>query len=244
MSLEIVTVATKPYFDQKPGTSGLRKKVKHVREANYLENFVQSLFDVVQVKDQVLVLSGDGRYYNADASVLIMRMAAAAGVKKIIVGVNFLMSTPCVSAVIRESKSYGGIVLTASHNPGGPDEDFGIKYNTANGGPANEDITNAIYEKSKEITQYFITKESPKFDFSSPARYTFGPMEIEVIDGPARYANTMKDIFDFSGLKSFIAKHSKNFAFVYDSMHGVAGPFAKEIFVNQLGFSPDALINR
>lgn len=170
-----------------------------------------------------------------------MRIAAANGVGKVIVGVDFLMSTPCVSGVIREQKAYGGIILTASHNPGGPDEDFGIKYNCANGGPAPSGLTNEMFRISKEITEYSITKEVPEFDASKPGVSQFGGMEIEVIDAAAAYAALMKGIFDFDKLKKFVARD--DFSFIYDSMHGVAGPFAKKIFVDILGAPESVLMN-
>lgn len=242
--LEIEVVQTKPFAGQKPGTSGLRKTVKEVKQPHYLENFVQCIFDSLppaELTGSVLVLSGDGRYYNKEASIMILRMAVANGVKKIITGENAIMSTPCVSGVIRSAKAYGGIILTASHNPGGPDADFGIKYNCSNGGPAPESLTDAMFAKSKTISQYKIAKEQPNIDLSKIGTSFFGSLEVEVISAPAAYATLMKTIFDFDALRGLIAR--KDFSFVYDSMNGVAGPFAREIFLKNLGASESALMN-
>jgi len=234
--LDVEVVSSRPFAGQKPGTSGLRKTVKEVRQPHYLANFVQCIFDSLPAQElhgSALVVSGDGRYYNDEASRLIVRMAAANGVAKIICGQNFIMSTPCVSGVIRSTKSYGGIILTASHNPGGPDADFGIKYNCSNGGPAPESLTDAMFAKSKTISQYKIAKQIPEFDASRIGTHHFGSMSIEVIDAPRAYAELMSSIFDFSAIKNLLQR--KDFKFVYDAMNGVAGPFAKEIFERQLG---------
>ena len=243
-SVTVEVVSTTPFSGQKPGTSGLRKTVKEVKTPNYLENFVQCIFDSLppnELKGSTLVLSGDGRYHNIEASVMILRMAAANGVKKIIMGENAIMSTPCVSGVIRSTKSYGGIILTASHNPGGPDADFGIKYNCSNGGPAPESLTDAMFAKSKTITQYRITKETPQIDISKIGTSKFGDLEVEVISAPEAYSLLMQSIFDFNALRTLVAR--KDFRFVYDSMNGVAGPFAREIFVNQLKAQEKSIIN-
>lgn len=229
---------------QKAGTSGLRKPVKEVKTAHYLENFVQAIFDALpanELKGSTLVLSGDGRYHNSEAIVMILRMCAAHGIGRVLLGQGGIMSTPCVSAVIRSYKAYGGIILTASHNPGGPDADFGIKYNTQNGGPATEALTDIIYKNTLNITQYKIAKETPQFDMSAVGVYHFGAMTLEVIDAAAFYAARMAEIFDFKALKELIAR--PDFRFVYDCMHGVAGPFAKEIFIKQLGAHTSAVLN-
>jgi len=243
--LDIEVVQTKPFAGQKPGTSGLRKTVKEVKQEHYLANFVQCIFDSLpsnELTGSTLVLSGDGRYYNKEAAVLILRMAAANGVKKIITGEDAIMSTPCVSGVIRSTKSYGGIILTASHNPGGPDADFGIKYNCSNGGPAPESLTDAMFARSKSISQYKIARQSPPASIlSSIGTQHFGPLEVQVISAPKAYAELMESIFDFAGLRALVAR--KDFRFVYDAMNGVAGPFAREIFLNKLGASADSLIN-
>jgi len=243
--LDIEVVQTKPFAGQKPGTSGLRKTVKEVKQEHYLANFVQCIFDSLPANEltgSTLVLSGDGRYYNKEAAVLILRMAAANGVKKIITGEDAIMSTPCVSGVIRSTKSYGGIILTASHNPGGPDADFGIKYNCSNGGPAPESLTDAMFAKSKSISQYKIARQSPPASIlSSIGTQHFGSLEVQVISAPKAYAELMESIFDFAGLRALVAR--KDFRFVYDAMNGVAGPFAREIFLTKLGASADSLIN-
>lgn len=241
---EVIVVETQPFNDQKPGTSGLRKKVKVFEQANYLENFVQSIFDALDANaltGSTLVVSGDGRYYNKQASMTILRMCAANGVAKVIVGKNFLVSTPAVSQIIRQNKAFGGILLTASHNPGGPHEDFGIKYNIANGGPAPEKITDKIFENTKKIKQYKIHAQTPQFDASSVGVHKLGNMEIEVVDATEAYAKYMATIFDFESLRAFIQR--KDFSFIFDAMYGVAGPFAERIFCGELGASADVLMN-
>ena len=218
--------------------------MKEVVQDNYLENFVQCIFDSLpsaELSGSTLVVSGDGRFHNKAATITILRMAAANGVGKIIMGENAIMSTPCVSGVIRSSRSYGGIILTASHNPGGPDADFGIKYNCSNGGPAPEALTDAMFAKTKTIKEYKITKEMPEFDISKVGTSKFGSLEIEVINAAEAYSKLMQTIFDFSALRQLLSR--PDFKFVYDAMNGVAGPFAKEIFVNQLGADSKCVIN-
>lgn len=233
---------TKPFDDQKPGTSGLRKKVKRFQEENYLENFIQSIFDSLdRTIGCTLVLGGDGRYHNDVAIETILRMAAANQVKKMYVGLGGLMTTPNVSQVIRELKAYGAIILTASHNPAGPDEDFGVKYNVENGGPAMTICTQKIFETSKKIATYKITKQTPDWDINKVGKYSFAGMEIEVIDAPKMYVKMMKEIFDFDTLKEFVNRD--DFSMVYDSMHGVAGPFAKAIFNGELGLDEKVCMN-
>lgn len=243
MPLTVESVATKPFDGQKPGTSGLRKKVKEVTQPHYLENFVQAIFDSLphaELKGAELVVAGDGRYYNDKAMATIIRIAAANGVGRIVTGLDYLMSTPNVSQLIRERKAYGGIILTASHNPGGPTEDFGIKYNCQNGGPAPEGSTNAMFENSKNISLYKITKESPEFDEKTVGVTKFGDLEIVVVDAPSHYLTMCKSIFDFESLRSFVAR--EDFSMTYDSMHGVAGPFARKIFDEELKM-PGCCIN-
>jgi phosphoglucomutase len=238
-------VKTTPYSDQKPGTSGLRKTVKTFQQENYLHNFVQSIFDSLAATDLVgseLVVSGDGRYFNREAAEIIIRMARANGVARVVVGVDFLMSTPCVSNTIRQRKSLGGIVLTASHNPGGPDADFGIKYNIANGGPAMVDLTNAIFARSKVITEYKIDDAKPVFDVTQPGTYAFGAdCAVVVVDACAEYTELMRGIFDFDAIQQLLRRD--DFSLTYDSMHGVAGPFAKHLFVDTLGCDASVLMN-
>lgn len=239
---DLLVKPTTAYTDQKPGTSGLRKKVKVFQQANYLENFIQSIFDSLdRTIGCTLVLGGDGRFYMKEAIEIIIRMAAANLVSKIIIGQDGLMSTPNVSAVVRQRKAYGAIILTASHNPGGPDEDFGVKYNGENGGPATSLVTSKIFEISKKIETYKIAQQKPKWDISKVATYKFAGMEIEVIDAVAEYVKMMKTIFDFEKLKKFVSRD--DFSMCFDSMHGVAGPFAKAIFNDELGLPKDTCIN-
>ena len=236
-----ITISTKPFNDQKPGTSGLRKKVKHFQQAHYLENFVQSIFDSIgDFKGKTLVLGGDGRYYNQDAIQIILKMAAANGFAKVFVGQNGILSTPAASVVIRKKQTYGGIILSASHNAGGPDEDFGIKYNTDNGGPALEKITDAIYARSKEISHYLTLDTETDIDLSQLSTYELNGMSIEIIDSVSDYALLMNELFDFAAIKDMIAN---GFTLCFDAMHAVTGPYATEILENQLGAAKGSVIN-
>ena len=236
-----ITINTKPFDDQKPGTSGLRKKVKHFQQAHYLENFVQSIFDSIgDFKGKTLVLGGDGRYYNQDAIQIILKMAAANGFAKVLVGQNGILSTPAASVVIRKKQTFGGIILSASHNAGGPDEDFGIKYNTGNGGPAPEKITDAIYARSKEISHYSTLDTETNIDLSLLATHELNGMSIEIIDPVSDYALLMKDLFDFDAIRKMI---SNGFSLCFDAMHAVTGPYATEILEDQLGAAKGSVIN-
>ncbi|KAA8532541.1 hypothetical protein F0562_032643 [Nyssa sinensis] len=251
---EVSRVQTTPFNDQKPGTSGLRKKVKIFKQPNYLENFVQSTFNALsanKVRGATLVVSGDGRYFSKDAIQIIIKMAAANGVRRVWVGQNGLLSTPAVSAVIRErigsdgSKASGAFILTASHNPGGPNEDFGIKYNMENGGPAPEAITDKIYENTKTIKEYLIAEDLPNVDISVIGKTSFagpeGQFEIDVFDSASDYVKLMKSIFDFQSIQKLLS--SPKFTFCYDALHGVAGAYAKRIFVEELGAKESSLLN-
>lgn len=236
----IQTVSTQPFQDQKPGTSGLRKKVKVFQQPHYLENFVQSIFNAIDIPDNaVLTLGGDGRYYNAQAIQTIIKMAAANGFAKVMVGQHGILSTPAASNVIRKYNTLGGIILSASHNPGGPEEDFGIKYNTANGGPAPEKITDGIYAGSKAITSYKIA-QLPDVDLTAIGKTQFESIIVEVIDSVKDYADLMESLFDFAAIKALIAG---GFKLKFDAMHAVTGPYAKEVLENRLGASPDSLMN-
>lgn len=236
----IETITTQPFQDQKPGTSGLRKKVKVFQQAHYLENFVQSIFNAIEIPTgAVLTLGGDGRFYNANAIQTIIKMAAANGFAKVLVGQNGILSTPAASNIIRQYKTLGGIILSASHNPGGPDEDFGIKYNTANGGPAPERITNGIYEGSKTITSYLMA-QLPEVDLAKIGINQYGGFTVEVIDSVKDYADLMERLFDFEAIKALLAN---DFQFKFDAMHAVTGPYAKEVLLNRLGASDDSLMN-
>ena len=241
-----IEIDTKPYTDQKPGTSGLRKKVTVFQQENYSENFIQSIFDSIPQgsKDSVIVIGGDGRYYNDHIIQLIIKIAAGNGVKKLIIGENGILSTPATSHVIRIKQATGGIILTASHNPGGPNEDLGIKYNLENGGPAPESVTNLIYENSTKISKIKMV-DLPKADLSKIGTTKLQDLEIEIIDSTKDYVAMLKDIFNFPLIKSFIksAGESQNFKVLFDALNGVTGPYGYEIFVNELGLDESSIQN-
>ncbi|MGD1871456.1 MAG: alpha-D-glucose phosphate-specific phosphoglucomutase [Mastigocoleus sp.] len=231
--MDMKTVSTQPFTDQKPGTSGLRKRVKAFQQPNYLENFVQSIFNSLEdYQGKTLVVGGDGRYYNREAIQIILKMAAANGFGKVLVGKSGILSTPAASCVIRKNQAFGGIILSASHNPGGPDNDFGIKYNIGNGGPAPEKVTEAIYHHSKEISSYQIL-DTEDVNLDKIGVSQLGSMHVEVIDSVADYAELMASLFDFDLIRKFIA--SGKFGMSIDSMHAVTGPYAIAIFEEQLG---------
>ncbi|MBU2571269.1 MAG: alpha-D-glucose phosphate-specific phosphoglucomutase [Gammaproteobacteria bacterium] len=239
--MEIKTIETHPFEDQNPGTSGLRKKVKTFQQPNYLENFVQSIFDSLDdIVDQKLVLGGDGRYFNRQAIQTIIKIAAANGFSELIIGQGGLLSTPAASNLIRKYKAYGGLVLSASHNPGGPDEDFGIKYNVGNGGPAPEKYTQAFYRRSKEIASYKIA-EIPDIDLDTVGTQKFGALTISILDPVYDYAELMQTIFDFDLLKQSIG--SGYITLKFDAMHAITGPYAKTILEDMLGAKPGSVIN-
>ncbi|WP_410000473.1 alpha-D-glucose phosphate-specific phosphoglucomutase [Mesorhizobium sp. SP-1A] len=228
----IRTVATKPYDDQKPGTSGLRKKVPEFQQPNYVENFVQSIFDALDgFEGKTLVLGGDGRYYNREVIQKVLAIAAANGFGKVMVGQGGILSTPAASNVIRKYRAFGGIILSASHNPGGPKEDFGIKYNAENGGPAPEKITDAIFARSKAIKEYRIA-DIGEIDIDKLGTVKAGDMTVEVIDPVKDYAELMESLFDFNALRKLF---ESGFRMRFDSMHAVTGPYGKEIFERRLG---------
>ncbi|MFC5385313.1 alpha-D-glucose phosphate-specific phosphoglucomutase [Aquamicrobium segne] len=228
----IRTVATTPFTDQKPGTSGLRKKVPVFQQPHYVENFIQSIFDVLPAfKGRTLILGGDGRYYNREVIGKVIAMAAANGVGKVMVGKGGILSTPAASHLIRKYKAFGGIILSASHNPGGPKGDFGIKYNAENGGPAPEKITDAIYARSRKIGEYKIAEIAP-VDLDRTGTVEVGAMVVEVVDPVCDYADLMESLFDFTALRRLF---EKGFRMRFDAMHAVTGPYAKEIFENRLG---------
>jgi phosphoglucomutase len=239
--VDISTINTQPFSDQRPGTSGLRKKVSIFKTPHYLENFVQSIFDTqTDLKDGLLVLGGDGRYYNREAIQTIIRMAAANGAAKVIVGQSGLLSTPAASCVIRKYRTNGGIILSASHNPGGPDGDFGIKFNTANGGPAPEGVTEAIFARTREITEYR-TLDSDEIDLDSIGSLSLGETRVEVIDPVADYAALMEELFDFERIRALF--DSGLFSMRFDAMHAITGPYAKRILEELLGAEPGTVIN-
>lgn len=250
MSLTIESVPTKPFDDQKPGTSGLRKKTKVFKdEPHYTENFIQAILEAIPEgsENATLVVGGDGRYYNNEVMQIIGAIAAANGVRKMILGQNGILSTPAASHIIRSypEKCTGGIILTASHNPGGPENDFGIKYNLSNGGPAPESVTNAIFEKSKQLTHYKIVKNFPKIDFSKIGKdQKYGPLLVDVVDSTADYVALMKEIFDFDLIKKFIdnQRSTKGFKILFDSLNGVTGPYGEAIFVKELGLPAEEVL--
>ena len=234
------TVKTSAFDDQKPGTSGLRKKVSVFSQPHYLENFVQSIFDAdPDIKGGTLVIGGDGRFYNDTAIQIILRMAAANGVARAIVGQGGILSTPAASCVIRKYSAAGGLILSASHNPGGPKGDFGIKYNGSNGGPAPESVTNKIYGLSLKIESYNIL-ETADIDLDAIGTQSLGEMKIDIIDPVTAYADLLESLFDFGAISKMIAS---DFTLCFDAMHAVTGPYAKEIFVRRLGAPIAALMN-
>lgn len=234
------TVQSKPYSGQKPGTSGLRKKVKVFQQPNYAENFIQSVFDVVERKaGSTLVLGGDGRYHNRTVIQQAIRIAAANGYGKVLVGQGGILSTPAASNVIRKYGASGGLILSASHNPGGPEEDFGIKYNIANGGPAPESVTEAIFARTQTIDRW-LTVDAPDVDLDTPGSSTVGTMSVEVIDSVADYADLMERLFDFDAIRAQVAG---GFTMAFDAMSAVTGPYASEILEKRLGFAQGTVRN-
>ncbi|MGZ8241623.1 MAG: alpha-D-glucose phosphate-specific phosphoglucomutase [Methylobacter sp.] len=239
--MQIDTIATHPYNDQNPGTSGLRKKVTVFQQPGYLENFVQAIFDSLEnFSGKTLVLGGDGRYFNRTAIQIIIKMAAANGFGELIIGQGGLLSTPAASNLIRKNNAFGGLILSASHNPGGPDEDFGIKYNVSNGGPAPEKYTDAFYKNSQTISSYKIAKiEDTDIDRIGSRQIEI--FKITVVDPVTDYAELMQSIFDFELLKRSIS--SGYITLLFDAMHAITGPYAKRILVDMLGATPDSVIN-
>jgi phosphoglucomutase len=238
--MNIQTIATQAFADQKPGTSGLRKKVRVFEQPHYLENFVQSIFSTLDIPpNATLVVGGDGRYYNDVAIQTIIKMAAANGFARVLVGQHGILSTPAASNLISKNKTFGGIILSASHNPAGPNEDFGIKYNISNGGPAPEKITNAIFAQTQTISQYRIA-QIDSIDIASLGKTTVENFVVEVINPVTDYADLMETLFDFAAIGQLIAS---GFLIKFDAMHAVTGPYAKEILVNRLGAPAQSLMN-
>jgi phosphoglucomutase len=226
------TVETKPFSDQKPGTSGLRKKVPVFQQEHYAENFIQSVFDSLDgFQGQTLVIGGDGRYFNREVIQTAIAMAAGNGFGRVIVGRGGILSTPAASHIIRKYKAFGGLILSASHNPGGPHEDFGIKYNAGNGGPAPEKLTDAIFERSKTISRFLIADIGP-VDLDGLGSVDAGGMKVEVVDPVADYAELMETLFDFDAIRKMF---KGGFRMAFDAMHAVTGPYAKEILEKRLG---------
>jgi phosphoglucomutase len=239
--MNIRTVSTQPFNDQKPGTSGLRKSVPAFQKPHYLENFVQAIFDTQEgYEGGTLILGGDGRYYNRQAIQIILKMAAANGVGKVLVGSGGIVSTPAASCIIRENRAFGGIILSASHNPGGPEGDFGIKFNGSNGGPAVEKITEAIYARTLVIDRYNIM-EAADINLDQPGSFKLGTMDVEVLDSVQPYRSLMESLFDFDLIQKLLT--SGKFRMCVDSMHAVTGPYACAIFENRLGATPGTVVN-
>jgi len=238
--MQAVTHETRPIGGQKPGTSGLRKKTKVFMTPHYVENFIQSTFDAIGgASGKTFVIGGDGRYFNEEAIQVILRMAAANGAERCIVGMGGLLSTPAASNLIRVRGADGGLILSASHNPGGIDEDFGIKYNTANGGPAPESVTQAIFERTQSLTEYHIV-ETQDLDLGTIGHSTLGGMSVEVVHPVADYAALMSFLFDFDAIRQLFAS---GFTMSFDAMHAITGPYAHEILEAQLGAPAGTVVN-
>ena len=224
---------TIPFDDQRPGTAGLRKPVARFREPHYLENFLQSVFDSwTTLKGSTLVIGGDGRYFNREAIAVLLRMAAANGVKKCVVGKDGLLSTPAASLLIPAVHAAGGFILTASHNPGGPGGDFGIKFNVDNGGQASESLTEAIYARSRTLDRYFILPEECRVDLARLGTQAHAGMMVEIVDPVAHYARVMEGLFDFERMRTLL---KGGFRMRFDALHAVTGPYAREILERRLG---------
>lgn len=236
--MQVLTVSTQPFDDQRPGTAGLRRKVSRFQQPNYLENFVQAVFDAQEgYEGGTLILGGDGRYHNNIAIQTIVCMAAANGIGRVIVGRDGLLSTPAASHLVRKYQAFGGFILTASHNPAGPDGDFGIKFDVDNGGQASEQLTEAVYQRTRSITCYRIADLRP-LDFSHEGAQQLGGMALEVIDPVDDYARLMQSLFDFDRIRERIAS---GFEMRFDAMHGVTGPYAERILGRMLGVPSSSL---
>ncbi|HEX2554457.1 MAG TPA: alpha-D-glucose phosphate-specific phosphoglucomutase [Microvirga sp.] len=232
-------VETVPFPDQKPGTSGLRKAVPVFRQPRYLENFVQAIFDTVpELAGGTMVLGGDGRFFMDEAVQIILRMASANGVARVLVGRGGLLSTPAASALIRARGAQGGIILSASHNPGGPEGDFGVKFNAANGGPAPASVTDAIFRNASAITRYNLA-EGGAYDLSAPGEGRIGAMTVEVVDSVSQYVGMMERLFDFGRIQAMLRKTPVRF----DAMNAVTGPYAQALFEDRLGAPPGTVLN-
>ncbi|MGC1498076.1 MAG: alpha-D-glucose phosphate-specific phosphoglucomutase [Sulfitobacter sp.] len=234
------TVKTKPIEGQKPGTSGLRKKTRTFMEPHFLENFVQSVFDAIGGGDgKSFVVGGDGRYFNKAAIQTILKIAAANGAGEVIIGQNGLLSTPAASHLIRLNKADGGFILSASHNPGGIDEDFGLKFNAANGGPAPEGLTDLMFQATLEMSEYHIA-DFPDVDLSEVGQTSRGDMQIEIVDPVESYQALMESLFDFSAIRALFAG---GFTMSFDAMHAVTGPYATAILEDALGAPKGTVVN-
>ena len=238
---QVKHINTQAFTDQKPGTSGLRKKVIQFQQVGYLENFVQAVFNTIgPCQGKKLVLGGDGRFYNREAIQVIIKMAIANGFSHILVGMGGILSTPAASCVIRKTKACGGLILSASHNPGGPDEDFGIKFNGENGGPAPEKLTDTIFQQTLSIEQFKII-DADDINLDKLASLQIAQCQVDIIDPVIDYADLMESMFDFDSMKKLLS--SGNFRMCFDAMHAVNGPYAKEILENRLGAPAGTVIN-
>lgn len=239
--MSISTIASQPFTDQRPGTSGLRKRVRVFQQPHYLENFVQAMFDAIgNTENATLVIGGDGRFYNETAIQTIVKMAAVNGFSRLIIGQHGLLSTPAASCVIRKYQAFGGIILSASHNPAGEDGDFGIKFNIRNGGPAPESITEAIFQLSKKITAYRIL-DADDISLAETGTQYLQNMQIDIIDPVADYADLMAEIFDFPAIRAMLC--NGRFQMRFDAMHAITGPYAREILEKRLGAEAGTVIN-
>jgi len=241
-AVTVKSVPTKPIEGQKTGTSGLRKKTTVFTGEHYLANWVQSLFNSLgeEAKGKTIGLGGDGRYFNKDAAQIILKLAAGAGIKKVLIGKDAIMATPAMSALIRRRSLYGGLIMSASHNPGGPKEDWGIKFNYSSGEPAPESITDKIYGYTQDIDQLNFG-EIPDTDLSKVGSHSYGDFEVEVIDPVEDYLKTLSEVFDFGLLQDFLSR--PDFSFVFDALHAVTGAYAGPLFVDRLGASTSCLLN-
>jgi len=238
--MTINTIKTKAFDGQKPGTSGLRKKVQVFQQPHYLENFVQSIFDSLEgVEGQTLVIGGDGRFHNDRAIQTIIKMAVASGFGNVLVGQGGLLSTPAASAVIRKRKAFGGIILSASHNPGGPTGDFGIKYNASNGGPAPESMTSAIFDVTKRINAYKIA-DVPDVDLHQLGVTKAGDCSIQIVDPVEDYAELMLTLFDVDKIRALF---TSGFRLRFDAMNAITGPYARSVLERLLGASAGTVVN-
>lgn len=233
---------TKPIDGQKTGTSGLRKKTEVFMSENYLANWIQSLFNSLgeELKGKTIALGGDGRYFNKEAAQIILKLAAGNGVKRVVVGQNAFLCTPAMSALIRERKLYGGLIMSASHNPGGPDGDFGIKFNYSSGEPAPERITNKIFGETQAVTELKFGN-IPETDLSEIGMHIYGDFEVDIVSATEDYLNVLQRVFDFDMLKTFLARG--DFSMIFDAMHAVTGAYAKPLFVSLLKAPESCIMN-
>lgn len=240
--MPVLTVSTRPFPDQKPGTAGLRKPVSIFRQPHYLENFLQAVFDTCpDLQAGTLVIGGDGRYFNREAIAVLLRVAAANGVTKAVIGKDGLLSTPAASLLIPRVNARGGFILTASHNPGGINGDFGVKFNVATGGQASESLTSRIYARSKALDRYLILDDTTDIDLARLGQQQLGPMQIEIVDPVENYADTLEPLFDFQAIRGLL--QTPGFRMHFDALHAATGPYAIELFEKRLGAPGDSVVH-